>query len=305
MIIDEIPESYGESEMVLRSRVNQEFNNTCEFNGQASLVRIRSLYRVGFKQRQRPRPVMIQFENQNDISIITRNNAQLMQGVYIKPDLPVEIEQRRQKLCTALNRARTMPENRGWCKLENDRLILNVKVYTVEPVNNLHELPDTLNIRKLCENHGEKTIAFFGYESPFSNFYDCKFMKDNIEYHSSEQYIQALKAQCFDDDDTHARIMKSNTAYEAKILGAKVKNYVDQCDGEQHAIDECLQKFVQNPELCRMLIETDGKDLAEATRDQHWGTGVPLNSTGVLDHAQWTGNNIMDKVLMRVRDAIK
>jgi len=151
-------------------------------------------------------------------------------------------------------------------------------------------------------------LVFFTQGSPFSNFHKAPFVKGNVSYLCSEQYIQAMKAETFNDDVTRNRIMRCTSPYEMKNLGNQVKNFVTQVwhkEGEKIAHDACLAKFSQNEILRNALCETNHKSLGEATSDMFWGVGLTLNDERVLEHELWTGKNNMGKVLMKVREELK
>ena len=179
--------------------------------------------------------------------------------------------------------------------------------YTVRPKNNLDKLPPELNPRKAAERENSDTLAFFTQASPFSNFHSCKFVKDNETYICSEQFIQAQKAKIFNDDATQAKIMRETSPYEMKKLGGKVANFVEHIwlkESERVATEACLAKFSQNDHLKVCLLETGQKNLVEASWDKHWGAGLALDHNSILT-GPWTGNNLLGKVLMRVREQLK
>ena len=60
----------------------------------------------------------------------------------------------------------------------------------------LHELPKDIVAESSCQKVSDKTIAFFGSHSIYSNMYGSPFIGDNV---SSEHYIQAITAEIFDD----------------------------------------------------------------------------------------------------------
>ena len=72
---------------------------------------------------------------------------------------------------------------------------------------NLHTLRDDLDTESATSKSDENAIGFFGEIQPFSNFHPCKFSHDDIDYNSSEQFIQARKAEYFKDDVAMARIL--------------------------------------------------------------------------------------------------
>ena len=228
--------------------------------------------------------------------------------MYASEDYPPEIEERRKVLRPIFNKAKRMDAYKGKCRLVADKLIIKGKAFVLQPVNNLADLPDELCPRKAAEKENEEILAFFSQGSPFSNFHPSPFEKDGVKYACNEQYIQAKKAEIFDDDNAHANIMKTTNPYEMKRIGNRVRNFVFQLwqkEAEAVATSGCMAKFSQNLELCKMLLDSGNKTLAEASTDSTWGTGEPLYSPGVLQKSTWTGGNLLGKVLMAVREELK
>ena len=50
--------------------------------------------------------------------------------------------------------------------------------------------------------------GFFGEMNPFSNFYPAPFYHNGIKYETSEQYIQARKAEFCGDDEIRSEYFK-------------------------------------------------------------------------------------------------
>jgi ribA/ribD-fused uncharacterized protein len=236
------------------------------------------------------------------------NRAQLPDKVFVREDFPAEIEDRRRILRPIFNKAKNMSEFKGKCRLTYDKLILQGRAFTVAPMNNLDKLPACLHPRASAEKQNANTVVFFTQGSPFSNFHAAPFMRDRIQFVCNEQYIQAKKAEMFDDDETRSKIMQTSNPYEMKSLGKFVKNFVRQ-RWEQHArqvaLDACLAKFAQNSELLDTLLDTENKVIGEASRDSFWGIGKSLADADVLDNGKWTGDNLLGKVLMTVRDQLQ
>ena len=59
-------------------------------------------------------------------------------------------------------------------------------------------------------------------------------------------------------------------------------------------------KFSQNAALKKWLLDTNQKQLMEASRDRFWGVGASLQDKKILTQ-EWPGNNQLGKTLMKVR----
>ena len=186
--------------------------------------------------------------------------------------------------------------------MEEDRLVLNGKHYTIE---NLDQLPDKLNVFNITSRSNESTIGFFGELNPLSNFHKANFVCENVQYHCSEQYIQHCKADYFGDKITSTKILNSTTALECKQLSAGIRNY-DKRQWEKEAKNLCKpgikSKFAQNPSLTDILLKcTENKQIVESTTDRFWGTGIQLASQDCLDHSKWTSPSLLGEILGEIR----
>ena len=74
------------------------------------------------------------------------------------------------------------------------------------------------------------------------------------------------------------------------------------------AYQECFkgifEKFNQNENLKRVLVNTGNKTLVESSYDQIWGTGIPLTDPACLDKTKWSNPGIMSKLLMDIRQKL-
>lgn len=142
-----------------------------------------------------------------------------------------------------------------------------------------------------------------------SNWYLSKFCVDGIAFSSMEQYMMYVKADLFKDNAIAAEILKTDDVAEIKSLGRKVHNFDDK------TWDECKydliktgieQKFVQNPELLKKLLDTGNNLIAEcAVKDTVWGIGLSMKDDRRMNQSQWKGQNLLGKALMEVRDTLK
>ena len=71
----------------------------------------------------------------------------------------------------------------------------------------------------------EERIGFFIELNPFSNFHRCVFVVDGLEYHCSEQFIQATKAEYFGDNIAKERILRCEDAMDSKEISMDITNY--------------------------------------------------------------------------------
>ena len=169
----------------------------------------------------------------------------------------------------------------------------------------LNQLPDELNSFKVTSKENPSTIGFFGEINPLSNFYPASFTYDGIQYISSEQFIQASKAQYFGDTEIHSRIMGCTTSLECKTFSKQIRN-IDEAKWEEVAGDVCYPgikaKFYQNPHAMDCLIrKTGSKRIVECATDSLWATGVPINDPACLDETKWRSPGILGQMLESIR----
>ena len=66
------------------------------------------------------------------------------------------------------------------------------------------------------------------------------------------------------------------------------------------------QKFLQNPRIASLLLNTYPRTLAEASPyDRIWGIGLHENDPRALDRNEWRGQNMLGEVLMNVRRQLR
>ena len=120
-----------------------------------------------------------------------------------------------------------------------------------------------------------------------------------MEYISSEQYIQAKKAEYFHDWDTYDKIMGCTNSLDCKNTARYTKG-LNNKKWEENAKRLCYPgikaKFEQKIDLrFALLNKTNHKKIVECTSDKLWGNGIPLNRPNCLDQSQWI-NQILEEV---------
>lgn len=141
-----------------------------------------------------------------------------------------------------------------------------------------------------------------------SNWYLSQFSVDEITFSSMEQYMMHKKAVCFQDYDTADRILETEDVSQIKKRGRKVSNYDENYwNGVRQIVvyRGLLEKFGQNDELKKLLLETGDSVLAEcAVKDRIWGIGLSMTDPDRLDRACWKGQNLLGYALMMVRETL-
>jgi len=141
------------------------------------------------------------------------------------------------------------------------------------------------------------------YGAPFAN------EGETVLFDNAEQAMMVAKANTFEDFDIIPEMMSTDDPLEIKKLGRKVKNFdkiVWDNLGEDIVYQINLAKFNQNTQLRDQLLKTEDSIIVEASpMDRIWGIGLSINNPKSLDKDQWRGQNLLGKVLMRVRNTIQ
>jgi len=153
----------------------------------------------------------------------------------------------------------------------------------------------------------KEQFTFF-WNGPFSQWYKCAILIDDVLYNCCEQFMMSQKALQFNDKDSHRKIMSSDDPSYHKIYGRKVKNF------DVDMWNECAKdivykgnyaKFTQNPKLKKILLATIGTTLVEASPyDKIWGIGLSKDDPKAKDRNTWQGTNWLGEILTKVRDDI-
>ena len=178
--------------------------------------------------------------------------------------------------------------------------------YNIETIKKiLREKPDT------------KIIYFWGHtrESKnmttacFSQWYDCYFIVEDKQYHTTEQYMMANKALLFGDFEMYQEIMQSYNPHDCKKLGRKVRGFEPELwDISKYdiVVKGNKAKFSQNENLREFLLSTGDAILVEASPyDKIWGIGLDREQAEKGGVEQWNGENLLGCALMETRDWLR
>lgn len=123
-----------------------------------------------------------------------------------------------------------------------------------------------------------------------------------------EKAIMLCKAGFFRDRETYAYVLKARFPKEAKDLGQGVQGFDEELWGEvicSVAFEVVLQKYGKSKELCKLLMATGSKLLAEAApNDAKWGIGLKSIDPSIQIPEEWPGSNVLGWALMEARDCL-
>lgn len=161
-------------------------------------------------------------------------------------------------------------------------------------------------IKREGSNIMEKFTFFWRTQSPFSQWHPARFIVDGIEFNCAEQYMMYMKAKLFNDEEIAQKILDTELPSQQKALGRKVKHF-DQEKWESNCkkfvYDGNYAKFTQNEELKKVLINTNGTTLVEASpTDCIWGVGLSEDDPRIQDRSTWRGKNWLGEVLTQLRE---
>lgn len=263
------------------------------------------VHRIGRYKQDKTRPIIVKFHHFDDREILWKKRKEFKGGIHVKESYPTEMLKRRRILQAVADRAWKLPEYKGKVFMRGDILVINNKEYTVET---LHLLPAKIKSVPRMEIT-EGIHLFFGYTSPFSNFYPAPFIIDNTSFNCAEQYFQFKKAECYKNRKAALQIFAASDPWSQKAVGKKIGDNDDwNLSVEAHAaMKEALTaKFSQNPYLKDMLLSTKEAMLGEAaSHDQVWGTGIAKTNSDAHTTAKWTGKNMLGGLLMSVRSELR
>lgn len=150
------------------------------------------------------------------------------------------------------------------------------------------------------------------YYSPFTVSYMNEDGVKSYEFKTAEHAVHFFKAMLFNDMETANKIMMTDYPKVAKSLGREVKNFNDftwNNNKEVIYFDVIKAKFTdeRNKDIKQKLIDTGESILVECSPyDRIWGIGYTKESSEFIckEFDKW-GQNLLGKILMRVRDRIR
>ena len=310
IVVRGIPEDVTENDYNMREKIYHELSHTIEGEdpaiklAMAKNMMIKRCKRVGRFSRTHARPISVKFDHTHDVEYILENRSYLQRGIYVDREYVPEIERKRRILLPILKAAKQVNDYKKKCRLEDDKVVINGRRYGMD---NLHQLPEELDVFDITTKSNPNCIGFFGALHPLSNFYESNFTVNGVEYISSEQLIQAQKANLFMDQTSYNRMGATNSL-DCKNAARSIKNF-DRELWEKSAEALCKEgnkaKFSQNQHLLELLVnKTSNKTLVECANDRLWANGIPLYSDSCLNQQRWISQGLLGKLLEEVRSEL-
>ena len=155
------------------------------------------------------------------------------------------------------------------------------------------------------------------FENPETNDYGFLSLKWTVEiefnntmYNSAKQAIAAELAKVFNDQENLQKIMIADTPEEVNYELDDVPGDENQAKWndniKQLLYDVNIAKFNQYPELVTRLLETKTAVLgAYIPNDNLIGIGMSLDNIQSKNPINWTGQNLLGKALMDIREKFR
>ena len=173
-------------------------------------------------------------------------------------------------------------------------------------------------IKQIVRENPRMEIIYFWGHTPnpkkitaacFSQWYDCYFEVEGVQYHTTEQYMMASKAKLFGDDEVYKEIMMAYHPHVYKKLGRKVRGFNPEFWDERKydiVVEGNKAKFRQNADIRDFLLSTGDAILVEASPyDRIWGIGLDRETALKGTVKQWQGENLLGCALMEARDWLR
>jgi len=271
-------------------------------------ILIARCHRYGLPKAGLTRAIIVRFEHFEDRQKVwakRMNSKKAGKDVYINEDFPPEMIARRNKIYPCYKAAIDCGKYKGKVMRREDFMILEGKRYTVE---NLHELPEGINPKSLCEKWSNNSVGFFHGESPLSNHFLAEFKYEGITFNSSEQALMHQKAIQFGDKKAAEEILNSDDPRDQKKLGHNIRNYKEKdwkAKRDEVMKSILLAKFTQVDGARFHLLSTESRTSCESNpKDDYWGTGIPLHDANALDKDKWKGANKLGQYLEELRSKL-
>ncbi|CAJ1959845.1 unnamed protein product [Cylindrotheca closterium] len=149
---------------------------------------------------------------------------------------------------------------------------------------------------------------FWRSGSCFSQWHRSKYELNGCEYNTAEQGMMHGKARLFGDEEIGMQILATSDPRKIKQLGRKVRGFNEKewkKNRETIVYQNNMAKFTQNEYMKDVLLSTKGALLVEASpHDRIWGIGLREEDAKKISPMKWKGQNLLGKILTRVREDI-
>lgn len=268
-----------------------------------------AIYRLGRRDngnqgRRRPRVVLSCFKDVRTRNMFYYARTKLkdhdqLKGIYLNDDVTPETKRARDELRSVANLARSAGAS---VRVHDDGIVLDGTKFRLFETDTL---PDKFSLSKAKTLSTARGIFFHSKSSFLSNFYHSPIWADNQAYPTAEHRYQAHKCRITGEMTTLRKVLAAPTAIEAKHLADQIPENAEwrskRLDIMKSVIDE---KFTQNHDIAKLLLNTGEEKLYEATTNNYFGIGATLHSKDVRDMS-FRGLNKLGELLQAKRSELR
>lgn len=217
------------------------------------------------------RPLVVTFSWLRDRNLVwrRRNNIPQTDGnqrIKIQADLPKALREDVSVLYRVLRAAASIEEFKT-ASVRDYSVVLNGKHYAP---SQLETLPIPLRPSSLATKQSDQALAFFTKFSFLSNHSPSTFTYQNKVFNNMEQFLAFRRAETCQQHELADRALRTQDPVEAKYILNSLRNDHEQewqSLREEIAAEGLREKFTQNPALADYLKSTQGRQLAEASKN--------------------------------------
>lgn len=262
--------------------------------------------RQGGQQNQRndrPRTILVTLSNRQARNRLyygrsRLHNSERFKGIFVNDDVTATTRRQRDEYRSVATLARAQGAE---IRIHDDGLIINGTKYML---GESHMLPDNYSMERArtIESGGE--IYFASHYSYLSNFASSPILVGDTLYPTAEHLYQARKCEQAKDETRLKKVINATTPLDAKRVADEIKETPEWRGHRDGVMAEVISaKFDQNEQLAKKLLSTGVMKLNEATRNEHFGIGVAINSRAIKDKS-YRGTNKLGQLLMDKRDEL-
>ena len=295
-------ENYSRRENIVISGLAENRGENCLFVVQEFFTHIgfehifiQRCHRKGARRQEGGRDMIVRLLHYPEKMMILRSRARYPRGVYINEDFSAETNRKINVLRPVFKEAKRIDSTTS---MHKDKVYFKNKEYSVKNIKSIN-----LDTSKLSEKHTKDVFAFAGRFSPLSNHYPQPIEVDSLTYASSEHYYQHQKCLSSGDQKAAAAVLLAAEPEDAMAAGSAVNQTPEWTKDEGLKIMEKAIRAKFNCEHMKAKLKLTGtRHLVEATRNKLWGIGQPFTSPNVLQPETYSGQNLLGKLLMKLRD---
>ena len=266
------------------------------------------IFRIGKPQKQNnnyPRPIMVQLVKTSHKGVIFSSIVNLrgsnMARVIIDNDQGSVQQRQSGNLRAVAAVAKTQGMN---ARVKQGKVIVNGTPYFHDKLDQL-PTPIALPTIKTIEIP-DVGICYQGEYSPLSNMFASEIHYDDEIYKTAEHALIGTRAKVEGNLEMEAMVKFTRDPFLVKLRARRWdESQTWQAIKFDTHEDILYAKFSKNPELKKILLNTEKKILFECTMDKTFGVGLTLAQRHKLRKNGNPGKNIHGKACMKVRERMR